>query len=137
MKKLLFVLVAVFAFAATASAASYKLDDAAIDQVIENATEISTADMMAEMGTTTMAGAQMKSGNNAAVALVLNWFLGGLGIHRHYMGTRPFMWAIYLVTIGGIFGIVPTIDFIFEVVALIEDGGIDRFCGNTSFFMWA
>ena len=137
MKKLLIVLVAVFAFAATASAASYKLDDAAIDQVIENATEISTADMMAEMGTTTMAGAQMNSGNNAAVALVLNWFLGGLGIHRHYMGTRPFMWAIYLVTIGGIFGIVPTIDFIFEVVALIEDGGIDRFCGNTSFFMWA
>ncbi|MDT3365847.1 MAG: TM2 domain-containing protein [Bacteroidota bacterium] len=137
MKKLLIVLVAVFAFAATASAASYKLDDAAIDQVIENATEISTADMMAEMGTTTMAGAQMRSGNNPAVVLVLNWFLGWVGLHRHYMGTRPFMWAIYLVTFGGIFGIVPFVDFIFEVVALIDDGGIDQFCGNTSFFMWA
>lgn len=137
MKKLLVVLVAVFAFAATASAASYKLDDAAIDQVIENATEISTADMMADMSATAMVGTQMRSGNNPVVAILLDFFLGGLGIHRHYMGTRPFMWAIYLVTFGGIFGVVPFVDFIVMVVSLVEDGGVDQWCGNTSFFMWA
>jgi len=136
MKKLIFVLIAVFAFAATASAASYRLDDAAIDQTIENAVEISAADMMMDMDMT--AGAQLSSaGKSAAVTLVLNWFLGFFGVHRHYMGTRPFMWAIYTFTIGGIFGIVPFVDFIVEIVALIEDGSVAEFCGNTAFFMWA
>ena len=136
MKKFIFVLIAVFAFAATASAASYKLDDAAIDQTIENATEINAADMMMTMDMSS--AAQLSSnGKSAAVTLVLNWFLGFFGVHRHYMGTRPFMWAIYTFTIGGIFGIVPFIDFIVEIVALIEDGGVQEFCGNRAFFMWA
>lgn len=135
MKKLFFVLIAVFAFATTASAASYKLDDASIDELIENATEISAADMMMEMDATT--GAQLSNSKSDAVVLVLNWFFGWCGVHRHYMGTRPFMWAIYLFTFGGIFGVVPTIDFIVELVALIEDGSIGEFYGNTSFFMWA
>ena len=136
MKKLIFVLIAVFAFAATASAASYKLDDAAIDQTIENATEINAADMMMTMDMSS--AAQLSSaGKSAAVTLVLNCLLGFFGVHRHYMGTRPFMWAIYTFTIGGIFGIVPIIDFVVEIVALIEDGGVQEFCGNTAFFMWA
>lgn len=137
MKKLLIVLVAVFAFAATASAASYKLDDASIDAMIENATEISTADMMADMSATAMTGAEMRAGSSPVVAILLDFFLGGFGIHRHYMGTRPFMWAIYTFTIGGIFGIVPFVDLIVMIVSLVEDGGISQWCGNTSFFMWA
>lgn len=133
MKKLLITLFAVFAIGATASAASYKLDDASIDQVIENATEVSALDMMADMSATATLQA---SGKSDAIALVLDFFLGGFGIHRHYMGTRPFMWAIYTFTIGGIFGIVPFVDFIVMVVGLIEDGSLSQYYGNTSFFMW-
>lgn len=135
MKKLFFVLIAVFAFAATASATSYKLDEAAIDEVIENATEVAPLDMSSDapvMAATTVSGAK-----SDAVVLVLNWFLGFFGVHRHYMGTRPFMWAIYTFTVGGIFGIVPFVDFIVELVALVEDGSLSQFYGNTSFFMWA
>ena len=135
MKKLFFVLIAVFAFAATASATSYKMDEASIDQVIENATEVAPLDMM--MDAPAMAATQVSSATSDAAVLVLNWFLGWCGIHRHYMGTRPMMWAIYLFTFGGIFGIVPTVDFVVELVALIEDGSLSQFYGNTSFFMWA
>ena len=69
-------------------------------------------------------------------AIILTFFLGGFGIHRHYMCTRPSTSAIYTFTFGGIFGIVPFVDLIVEIVATVEDDSIARYCGNTSFFMW-
>ncbi|MBQ4285440.1 MAG: TM2 domain-containing protein [Bacteroidales bacterium] len=135
MKKLLISLIAVLAMSVVASAADYTINDAAIDAAIENATEVSPVAVSAE--TMATAGTTVSAGNKDAVVLVLNFFLGGFGIHRHYMGTAPWMWAAYTFTFGGIFGVIPTIDFIFEIVGLVDGSGLGRYYGNTSFFMWA
>ena len=140
MKKLLFALIAFVAISTVASAAPYKIDDAAVDNAIESAVEVSPFAFMSEIPAQLPAGmpasASVSAGKSPVGAILLTFFLGGFGVHRHYMGTRPWMWAIYTFTVGGIFGVVPFVDFIVEIVAAVEDNSIARYCGNTSFFMW-
>ena len=140
MKKLLFALIAFVAISTMASAAPYKIDDAAVDNAIESAVEVSPVSFLSEVPAQLPAGmpasASVSAGKSPVGAILLTFFLGGFGVHRHYMGTRPWMWAIYTFTVGGIFGVVPFVDFIVEIVAAVEDNSIARYCGNTSFFMW-
>ena len=140
MKKLLFALIAFVAISTVASAAPYKIDDAAVDNAIESAVEVSPVSFLSEVPAQLPAGmpasASISAGKSPVGAILLTFFLGGFGVHRHYMGTRPWMWAIYTFTVGGIFGVVPFVDFIVEIVAAVEDNSIARYCGNTSFFMW-
>ncbi|HQB78543.1 MAG TPA: NINE protein [Tenuifilaceae bacterium] len=63
--------------------------------------------------------------------------VGGFGIHRHYLGTKGSMWAIYFFTCGGIFGIVPMVDWIVILVDGILNKNIDKYTNNEKFFMWA
>ncbi len=67
--------------------------------------------------------------HNLVVALLLNFFLGGLGIHRVYLGGRPLLILLYLVTLGGFFGLLPLIDFIRLLI-----GQMDHYENNDSFF---
>ncbi|MBQ6283885.1 MAG: TM2 domain-containing protein [Bacteroidales bacterium] len=140
MKKLLFALIAFVAISTVASAAPYKIDDAAVDNAIESAVEVSPVSFLSEVPAQLPAGmpasASVSAGKSPVGAILLTFFLGGFGVHRHYMGTRPWMWAIYTFTVGGIFGVVPFVDFIVEIVAAVEDNSVARYCGNTSFFMW-
>jgi hypothetical protein len=139
MKKVFVILIALFAVATAASAANYKLDDEAIDLAIENAVDVSPFAVMSETAAalpSAPATTMISTEKSPVAAILLTFFLGGFGVHRHYMGTRPWMWAIYTFTVGGIFGVVPFVDFIVEIVALVEDNSVARYCGNTSFFMW-
>ncbi|MBP3270276.1 MAG: TM2 domain-containing protein, partial [Bacteroidales bacterium] len=117
-----------------------KIDDAAVDNAIESAVEVSPVSFLSEVPAQLPAGmpasASVSAGKSPVGAILLTFFLGGFGVHRHYMGTRPWMWAIYTFTVGGIFGVVPFVDFIVEIVAAVEDNSVARYCGNTSFFMW-
>ena len=138
MKKLFLALVAVLAVTISANAASYTVNDEAVDALIEAAAEVSPMGMEAVSEAMATAGATVSSGNgDAVVGILLNFFLGGFGIHRHYLGTRPWMWAIYTFTIGGIFGIVPFVDFIVQILDLVEGAGAGRLAGNTKFIAWA
>ena len=67
------------------------------------------------------------------MALVLDFFLGGLGIHRFYLGTEVMTGIGYILTCGGIFGIVPLVDFI---VLIINIDNISKYVNNPKFFMW-
>lgn len=135
MKKLILSVIAVLAIAFSANASNYKVDDNAIDNIIENATEIVTLEVAP--AATAAANVAEVSEVKAVTAFILNFFLGGFGIHRHYMGTAPFMWALYTFTFAGIFGIVPTVDLVVLLIALIDGSSIGKYCGNTKFFMWA
>ena len=139
MKKLLLTLVAVFALGFAASAANYSINDDMIDESIENAVEVTTASFEAldMAASSASASASVSGGKSDGVAVALTFILGGFGIHRHYMGTSPWMWAAYTFTIGGIFGIVPLIDFIVEIVGLVDGTGLGRYYNNPKFFMWA
>lgn len=60
-------------------------------------------------------------------------FPGGiLGLHRIYLGTKPYVPLIYIVTLGGGFFILPVIDFF----VLLFNKDISRFENHPGVFMW-
>ena len=59
---------------------------------------------------------------------------GVLGLHRLFLGTKPYIPFAYLGTLGGCFGILPLIDFI---NILLSDKDIYKnFENNPKVFMW-
>ena len=136
MKRLFATILAVLAISTFAKAADYSINDDAIDALIEASVEVSPS--MAELMPVASSALPATTVSKATpvAAFLLCTFVGGFGIHRHYMGTRPFMWVLYTFTWGGIFGIVPTVDWVFLLIGVVEDN-ISQFCGNTKFFMWA
>lgn len=137
MKKIFATLIAVIAIAFSAKAENYTIDDNAIDALIEASVEVSPAMADLMLDSAVPAAASIGTGSPTPVAsFILCTFLGGFGVHRHYMGTRPTMWVIYTFTFGGIFGIVPFVDWVMLLIGLVEDN-IGSYCGNTKFIMWA
>ena len=134
---LIFLIAAIFSFS-QANAAKYSIDEAAVDQLFTEATETSMISVNASsfssipsaVNSPLMANAGEK---DAVVAIVLDFFLGGLGIHRFYLGTETLTGLAYIFTCGGIFGVVPLIDF---VVLIINHDDISPYIDNPKFFMW-
>jgi TM2 domain-containing membrane protein YozV len=137
MKKVIFftVILAITAICSySAKASGYTADDKLIDQMFTKAPEtvnISFTDL--SLAGTSTAPLTAASDKNAAVALVLDFFLGGFGVHRFYLGTELFTGIGYILTCGGIFGIVPIVDF---VVLIINFDNISKYVNNPKFFMW-
>jgi len=143
MKKLLFLslvcLSSVFSFAATGS--QYVIDDQKVEQLFTNSVDASLTVLSDNKGLLTSNsqfdfsnGAKFRSSDKSfVVALILDFFLGGLGIHRLYMGTATMTWIGYILTCGGIFGIVPFVDLI---VLIVHNDDISEYVDNTKFFMW-
>ncbi|MFW6246226.1 MAG: TM2 domain-containing protein [Tangfeifania sp.] len=140
MKKIftLILLIAAVTSFSQANAAKYSIDEGVIDQLFETATETSMISMSANnlsavpstVASPLMANAEEK---DAVVAIVLDFFLGWAGIHRFYLGTNTLTGLAYPLTCGGIFGIVPLIDF---VVLVIDNDNISPYIDNPKFFMW-
>lgn len=141
--------VSIFSFASETTAANtdaYFVNDTQVENMFAASADISEATpaLLAEMdasGTYTAAAKKqqsavltVKSGEKSAIAaIVLDFFLGWLGIHRAYMGTATMTWVGYILTCGGIFGIVPFVDFI---VLIVNANDISEYIDNTKFFMW-
>lgn len=121
------------------SASSYLVNEQSIDKLCEKATETSMLSfnsaqinpIESTFATPVMASAGKEK--SAVVAIVLDFFLGGLGIHRFYLGTETMTGLGYILTCGGIFGIVPLVDFI---VLIINNDNISPYVNNPKFFMW-
>lgn len=138
MKKLILVVVLFVSVLSVkqANASSYSVNEQAIDQLFENAIETSMISMNAtELSTaaSNVSSTVMAKEKDAVVAIVLDFFLGGLGIHRFYLGTETLTGLGYILTCGGIFGIVPLVDFI---VLIIDMDDISAYVNNPKFFMW-
>lgn len=116
-----------------AKASGYTADDKLIDQMFTNANETINVSFTDLSLTGTTGTALAGSSKNAGVALVLDFFLGGLGVHRFYLGTEVMTGIGYILTCGGIFGIVPLVDFI---VLIINMDDISKYVNNPKFFMW-
>ena len=52
-------------------------------------------------------------------AVLLCFFLGGLGIHRFYLGQIGYG-ILYIFTLGGFFGLLPLIDFFVWILSSKE-----------------
>jgi len=132
---LFFVFAMVASFGASASS-MYKVDDTSVEAVFSKATHVSVtipttqADATPSLLTVQETGANKHS---AILAIVLDFFLGGIAIHRVYLGGTPVLILGYLFTVGGIFGLIPLIDLI---VLIINAGDISKYEDNNKFFMW-
>ena len=140
MKKLVLLFVAMFALSVGAFANNYEINDNDVDALFATATEVSSQEINAfGAGSLMMAnsGSSATSLNkpNPWAAFALCWVVGGFGIHRHYLGTSGAMWAIYTFTCGGIFGIVPLVDWVVLLIGAV-DNNIKPYVNNKSFFMW-
>jgi TM2 domain-containing membrane protein YozV len=67
------------------------------------------------------------------VAALLTFPLGVFGLHRMYLGTSAIVPIVYIVTIGGVFGVLPFIDF---VLILLSKDIHKTYTGNHHLFMW-
>lgn len=143
MKKLIFTLLfAGMVLVAKANPGDYTINDARIEASFAKSVDVSSQMIRGQVtnslfnGMTANAGATMAGSGNKqfVVALLLDLFLGGLGIHRLYLGTKTITWVGYILTCGGIFGIVPFVDLI---VLIIHNEDISPYVNNPKFFMWA
>jgi TM2 domain-containing membrane protein YozV len=114
-------------------ATGYVTDDGRIDALFNAAPETAMASLPVGPLASTSNLSLAPSEKTAPVALLLDFFLGGLGVHRFYLGTEVLTGVGYILTCGGIFGIVPLIDF---VVLIINLDDISPFIDNPKFFMW-
>ena len=73
--------------------------------------------------------------NNKAVAAVLAFPLFGIiGLHRIYLGTKPYVPVVYIATLGGCAGVLPLIDFF--VILFANKEAFERYKENPKVFMW-
>jgi len=126
-------LLLVLGFCFQTHATNFKVDQNRIDQIVakaEVAPAISAFDLPA-----TPELASITSGKDPAIAFIICTVVGGIGIHRLYLGTAPLTFVLYLITGGGC-GIVVLIDWVMLLVALVEDKDISPYVNNPNFFMW-
>lgn len=129
MKKIMIALVAMLALTFSANAANYSLDESAINEMFAEAT-VSTS--VESQGILDGVDGQTRT----LIAALLEFTgLPGLGIHRLVLGTEPINVLWYFITFGGIFYIVPTIDFIVELIDLLTGSGT-TYLNNPNFIMW-
>lgn len=121
-----------FSISTLASTNKYRISDESVEAVFSSSTLITT-ELSTSVGFSTLGTDAVLAEKNALVAILLDFFLGGLGIHRVYLGGKPALIAGYFFTCGGIFGIVPLIDLI---VLAINFDDISAYIGNNKFFMW-
>ncbi len=123
------LMVCVASVSSFASTSEYRIDDAAVEAVFETSINILSADAMLDLNST---NATLEE-KNVWIAVLLDFFLGGLAIHRVYLGGSAVLIVGYLLTCGGIFGLIPLIDLI---VLVINNNDISKYVDNDAFFMW-
>ena len=67
-----------------------------------------------------------------AAVLSFPFPFGIVGLHRIYLGTKPHVPVVYIASLGGIFGLLPFIDF----CAITFGKNFDQYRDNGNVFMW-
>ncbi|MEO6301644.1 MAG: NINE protein [Bacteroidia bacterium] len=75
---------------------------------------------------------QKKNKKITAAILAFPFPFGIVGLHRIYLGTAPYVPVAYIASLGGIFGVLPFIDF----CVLLLDKDEKRYIENKKVFMW-
>lgn len=115
-----------------ASTDKYRISDESVEAVFSASTLITT-ELSSAVSFGTLGTDAVLAEKNPLVAIILAWFLGGVAIHRVYLGSKPILILGYAITACGIFGIVPIIDL---VVLAINYDDISKYIGNNKYFMW-
>lgn len=138
MKKLFlaFTLIVGMMISSNSQASNYKVDDANLDAIFNKAvssTMINLQDLSENLSEMNASFAPSVSEKSPIVAIMLDFFIGGLGIHRFYLGTKPLTGIGYIITCGGFLGLMPLVDLI---VLAVNYNDISKYVDNPRFFMW-
>lgn len=68
-----------------------------------------------------------------AAALAFPFPFGIVGLHRIYLGTKPYVPVAYIASLGGVFGILPFIDF---CAITFDTKNFEVYRDNGQIFMW-
>ena len=129
MKKIVIALVAMFALTFSANAANYSLDESAINEMFAEATVASSVESQGVLD-------GLDGQTRTIIAAVLEFTsLPAIGIHRIVLGTQPINCLWYFLTLGGVFYIIPTVDFVVELIDLLVGSGT-TYLNNPNFIMW-
>ena len=67
-----------------------------------------------------------------AAVLAFPFPFGIVGLHRIYLGTKPHVPVVYIASLGGVFGLLPFIDF----CTITFGKNFDQYRDNGNVFMW-
>lgn len=136
-KTLLVCMVALFVVIAQSFGNSkYRVDDAQIESIFDNAISVQKSNMdLTKLYEDTNARFEIKEGKSPIAAFVIAWFLGGIAIHRVYLGGTPLLVVGYLFTIFGFFGLIPLGDIIVLLVSVFKND-LGKYEGSDAFIMW-
>lgn len=111
----------------------HTLENVVIDSVVSNEStpEVSQAPKINKVKLITLLQKATVE-NKKVTAAILTLTLGMLGVHRIYLGTAPYIPAVYLFTFGGGFFILPIID----LVMILTTNDISKFENNNKLLMW-
>lgn len=68
-----------------------------------------------------------------AAVLAFPFPFGIVGLHRIYLGTKPYVPVAYIASLGGVFGILPFIDF---CAITFDTKNFEGYRDNGQIFMW-
>lgn len=68
-----------------------------------------------------------------AAVLAFPFPFGIVGLHRIYLGTKPYVPVAYVASLGGVFGILPFIDF---CAIVFDRKNFENYKDNGQVFMW-
>ena len=135
----------------------YRINDDQIESLFAGAEEISVFDMYSETTSSDIdmfvSPVEVSGQPTPEVAFFLSFCLGGLGIHRLYLGTEPIVFVVYLVSgligyttaiwVHPVFGLVAVFNTVLWVVDTILLGvgwlsydDISKYVDNPSLIMW-
>ena len=138
MKKVLLVcLLAMFAITSqTYASSAYTIDDSAVEAVFDNSVNVMNLDLTDSNDPMVLENATMlKAGKSPIAAFVICWLLGGIAIHRVYLGGTPLLVLGYIVTVFGFVFLVPFVDWLVLLVDVFRND-LGKHEGSDAFFMW-
>lgn len=133
MKKSLLFLTLLFGclFVCMANSSSYYVNDAEVETLLQNSEQVNPFEN--GMNDMTHVMSRQAADPNVWVACVIDFFLGGIAIHRLYLGGTWVLVLGYLFTFFGIFGLIPLGDLI---ALIINSDDISKYVGSNAFIMW-
>ncbi len=75
---------------------------------------------------------QKKNKKLIAAVLAFPFPFGMVGLHRIYLGSAPYVPIVYIGSFGGVFGILPLLDFF----AILIEKDLNTYMNNNKVFMW-
>lgn len=134
----LFSLLLVMGLGFQAQAARYKIDQANLDQMINNGHQIESVSVFNLPDLSTRPDNQvLTEGKDPVIALILCTVIGWVAGHRYYLGTNMIngLWY-FLLSLVAVGGVIVLIDWVMLLLVVLDKKDLAPFIDNPKLIMW-